>query len=385
MLKKMPFILIGIILSVIMLDPFLPLDLKRGLYALSLTIKSLIILLLPAVIFSLLFKAVANLASRATKVILLIFIMVCCSNFFSLFLSHCVGSWIYNFDLSLNLPQETLKLEPLWSFVFPKLIANDKAMLAGIALGLVISLMKPSLSHQIVPKLEVALKKILKLFSYLIPLFVTGFIVKLQYEGAVVQIFKDYTVIFLIVACAEYGYVAIVYFLLSRGKVQEFLSTIRNMAPALIAGCSAMSSAVAMPFTLIGVEKNSKNKDLAASVVPATASIHLVGGCFAIPIFAYAVMKNYGVQEPSLVAYMIFAGYFVMSMFSVAAVPAGTIIVMLPILEKYLGFTGDMLSLITALYILFDPITTGANILGNGAFAKAVDRINSKLKLFKAS
>ncbi len=33
-----------------------------------------------------------------------------------------------------------------------------------------------------------------------------------------------------------------------------------------------------------------------------------------------------------------------------------------------------MMSLITALYILFDPVITMANILGNGAFAQFVDR-----------
>ena len=49
------------------------------------------------------------------------------------------------------------------------------------------------------------------------------------------------------------------------------------------------------------------------------------------------------------------------------------IIVMLPILDIYLGFSGEMMSLITALYILFDPVITSANIFGNGAFAKIMD------------
>jgi Na+/H+-dicarboxylate symporter len=34
-----------------------------------------------------------------------------------------------------------------------------------------------------------------------------------------------------------------------------------------------------------------------------------------------------------------------------------------------------MMSLITALYILFDPIITSANVLGNGAFAKMIDSL----------
>jgi Na+/H+-dicarboxylate symporter len=47
---------------------------------------------------------------------------------------------------------------------------------------------------------------------------------------------------------------------------------------------------------------------------------------------------------------------------------------MLPILENYLGFDAHMMSLITALYILFDPVITCANMLGNGGFSLIVRR-----------
>jgi Na+/H+-dicarboxylate symporter len=73
--------------------------------------------------------------------------------------------------------------------------------------------------------------------------------------------------------------------------------------------------------------------------------------------------------EPSFFVYGVFALYFVLAKFSVAAIPGGGILVMLPILEKYLGFNAEMMSLITALYILFDPVITCANVMGNGAFS----------------
>jgi Na+/H+-dicarboxylate symporter len=138
-----------------------------------------------------------------------------------------------------------------------------------------------------------------------------------------------------------------------------------------------MSSAAVMPLTIMGAEENAKNKDLAGSVIPATVNIHLVGDCFAIPILAYAVMKSFGMPDPALMTYLVFVFYFVLAKFSVAAIPGGGIIVMLPILESHLGFNSDMLSLITALYILFDPVITSANVLGNGALAKLIDRIVS--------
>jgi Na+/H+-dicarboxylate symporter len=118
---------------------------------------------------------------------------------------------------------------------------------------------------------------------------------------------------------------------------------------------------------------------LAQAVSPATVNIHLIGDCFAIPIFALAVMKSFGMAEPAFTSYLIFASYFVLAKFSVAAVPGGGILVMLPILETHLGFNGEMLSLITALYILFDPVITSANVFGNGGFAMVMDRLSGAL------
>jgi Na+/H+-dicarboxylate symporter len=192
------------------------------------------------------------------------------------------------------------------------------------------------------------------------------------------MIIKDYTLILAIIALALFGYILLAYFLLSNGRAGEFLQSLKNMLPAAVSGFSTMSSAASMPLTIIGAENNAKNKDLVGSVIPATVNIHLIGDCFAIPIFAYAVLKNYGMPDPTLMSYLIFTCYFVLAKFSVAAIPGGGIIVMLPILEAYLGFNADMMSLITALYILFDPVITCANVLGNGAFAKLMDRVLSR-------
>jgi Na+/H+-dicarboxylate symporter len=129
----------------------------------------------------------------------------------------------------------------------------------------------------------------------------------------------------------------------------------------------------------LGTQRNSKNKALARSVIPATVNIHLIGDCFAIPILAFAILKSFGLAEPSFADYVIFAFYFVIAKFSVAAVPGGGILVMLPILEAYMGFNAPMLSLITALYILFDPIITCANVIGNGGFALLIDKIQTRV------
>lgn len=379
MFRKMPFILLSVILLIFFLDGIIPAPVKSVLYALSLSIKSVIIFVLPTIIFMLLFKTLAKLASNATKIILLILFAVCCSNFISTMISYNVGSAIYQFDLSIALPKDFSGLEPAWSFSLPKLIANDHAMFSGVILGILCSLFSPSLAVSISNVFEKVVNVVLKMIIYVIPVFIAGFIVKLINDKLLENIVHDYAIIFALVALAQFSYIAFIYWASNQFQFSKFVESLKNMLPAGIAGFGSMSSAAAMPLTIIGSEKNCSNPNLARLVIPATVNIHLIGDCFAIPIFAFAVMKNFGVAEPTLVGYCIFAFYFVMAKFSVAAIPGGGIIVMLPILESHLGFSAEMASLITALYILFDPVITCANVLGNGGFLMAFKGISPAL------
>lgn len=374
MFRSMPFMLLLLIIVVLAIGSFLPIVFKQFLYTISLSIKALIIFLLPFIIFCLLFKVITNLSTKASKIIGVILLLVCCSNFVTTFLSHYVGLWVYNFDLSIILPKNNSDLKPLWTFKLPQIIPNNFAMFLAIFLGISAAKFCPAQASKLAIRLNNYLEHTFKVLVLIIPFFVIGFIVKLQHDGLIFTIIKDYALIFCIIAVSQIAYISLSYLILNQGNFNLFLKNLKNMFPAAVVGFSTMSSAASMPLTIIGVSKNSNDKEIASSVVPATVNIHLVGDCIAIPIFAYAVLKNFGVAEPSLMNYLIFSFYFVIAKFSVAAIPGGGIIVMLPILEKYLGFNGDMMSIITALYILFDPVITSANVLGNGAFAKLVEK-----------
>lgn len=373
----MPIILLFFIAGIFFLNSYIPLEVQGGLYALSLSIKSFIIFLLPLLIFSLLFKVACQLVKQASQWILLIFVSLIVSNFISTWLGHYIGLAVYNFDFALKLPNSQEGLQALWNFELPKLLPNDIAMFAGLISGALIGIFKADLGKTISEKLDLFVRKILKLFMMLIPPFVAGFFVKMQADGVLTTIVKNYAVIFLIIFLSQYSYIGLLYAVMNRFNIKKFFISIKNMLPAGISAFTTMSSAASMPLTLLGTEKNSKDKDLAKSVIPVTVNIHLIGDCFAIPILAFAIMKSFEFAQPDLFTYFIFSLYFVLAKFSVAAIPGGGIIVMLPILEKYLGFNSQMLSLITALYILFDPVITSANVMGNGAFAMFIDRLKS--------
>jgi Na+/H+-dicarboxylate symporter len=384
MFKKMPFILIFVIVLVALFERYIPLNYLSIFYALSLSIKSLIIFLLPPVIFMLLFKTTAALSSKATKIILFLLGGICLSNFISTMISYIIGVGVYHLDLSINLPGSADGLKAAWDFSLPKLIGNDVAMFSGLILGITLSLINPKISEAISFHFDRWIQNALKFILCLIPPFIIGFMIKMIHDKVIENIIYDYALIFLLVAAAQYGYVFVLYLIANGFKFPAFISSVKNMIPAAIAGFGSMSSAAALPLTLIGAEKNTNQSPLTRLVIPTTVNIHLIGDCFAIPIFAFAVMKSFNIPDPSFISYLLFACYFVIAKFSVAAIPGGGILVMLPILESQLGFNGEMSSLITALYILFDPIITSANVSGNGAFAMIIQKI-STLQIFNKS
>lgn len=379
MFRKMPFVLFAVIVSVSVLSDWIAPTYKSILYAISLSIKSLIVAGLPFVIFGLLFKTAVNFANKASKMILLLLVAICISNFFSTILSYSVGSFVYYFDLSIGFPQPTDVLLPAWEFSLPKWIGNDHAMFSGLLLGILFGWTSPTLATKISSSLDTVVNGMLKAILLAVPFFLAGFVVKMAHDQVIGAILSNYAVIFALIASAVFTYITFLYFAANRFQVGPTIQSLKNMMAAGMAGFGSMSSAAAMPLTILGVEKNSKNPALAQAVIPATVNIHLIGDCFAIPIFALAVMKSFGMAEPAFASYLIFASYFVLAKFSVAAVPGGGILVMLPILETYLGFSGEMLSLITALYILFDPVITSANVVGNGGFAMVMDRLSGAM------
>lgn len=376
---KMPLVLLAIIILAVLIDGLMPLELKAILYAMSLSIKTIIIFLLPMIIFMLLFKTLAQLAGNATKIVFFILIAATCSNLISTLISYQIGSHIYDLDLSLSIPQGSNGLIPAWLFKLPTLIANDHAMFSGLILGLISSQFIPNGAKRISLFFDSIVNFCLKGIYYAIPIFVAGFVVKLIHDKVLENILYDYAVVFMVVTFSLGSYIFLVYCLANNFKISSIFESIRNMLPPAIAGFGSMSSAATMPLTMIATEKNTQNPTLTRLIIPSTVNIHLIGDCFSIPIFAFAVMKNFGVAEPAFTAYFVFALYFVLAKFSVAAIPGGGILVMLPLLETHFGFTAEMASLITALYILFDPVITCANVCGNGGFAMVINKVQHYL------
>jgi Na+/H+-dicarboxylate symporter len=267
------------------------------------------------------------------------------------------------------------QLSPVFEISLKNFISNDEALLSGVIFGLIACFLSETVTQKIIRFLEIVTKYYFKILIPIMPFFIIGTALKLQHDGILVQIFERYLPILLIFVASAYCLVLLLYFVLAGFSLSKAVMYLKNVFPAAITAFGSMSSASALPLSIKAAEENSEQKSNASVIIPATVNIHLVGDCFFIPMIAMAVMASFNMGIPNVSDYIVFAVHFVLAKFAVAAVPGGGILVMLPILQQYLGFSPEMLALVTALYVLFDPLITACNVGGNGAFAILFDKI----------
>jgi Na+/H+-dicarboxylate symporter len=378
-LKSLPIQLIIAIFAAFFLSDIFSLETNRLFFTISCGLKEILMGVLPLVIFSYITAAILSMEQRAPLLIISILTLVTLSNAFTVLVSYGIGVNVlplltFGGSSALAGIQETVT--PICGLHIPEILAPDQAMLLGIAFGLFFSFVKVPVMTTLAQNMRHYVTVFLqKAFIPLLPLYVFGFILKMEHEGTLSILIKNTGHIFGLLCVVILTYLALLYFVASGFRISRFFELIRNMLPAGITGFSTMSSAATMPVTLAATEKNMGDELFADLVIPTTVNIHLIGDALGIPILALAVLSLSGMPLPTFENYLLFTLYFCLAKFSVAGIPGGGIIVMLPILQKYLGLTPEMATLMTTIYIVQDPIFTSANVMGNGAFALLVRKI----------
>jgi Na+/H+-dicarboxylate symporter len=207
----------------------------------------------------------------------------------------------------------------------------------------------------------------------------------MQHEDSLTIVIKDYSKLLVLVTILTYGYMFLGIFILTGRKIATAIEKFKNLLPGILIGFFGMSSAAAIPATIDGCKKNLKKEHIANFVVPAAANMHLLGDCFALPIIGLAIMVSFGYDLPSIQNFFVFSIYGVAAKFAAAGIPGGSAIIFAPLFESIFGFSGPMVTAVTAIYILFDPIATSANVFGHGMFAILFEKTNDWVGRLKAS
>ena len=299
-LLNLPCFVLALFIAVLLFGNQIDLSVKSQAYAVSLLLKDVIVFVLPLIIFSFVLNGILNLKNESVKVVLLLVPLVCLSNFSGFWISYIFTVPILKtgiITISKLDPQNVLI--PAWNFHITPLVKNDIALIMGVTIGVIGNFLKTNALDKVSEILnDIANFVLKKLICPILPLFVSGFIIKMQYEGTLTLIIKEYALLLGIVAILAYGYMFTIMFLLSNRNIKATIQKFKNLLPSVLIGLFSMSSAAAIPTTIEGSQKNLENKNIAKFVIPATANMHLLGDCFAIPIIGLALMGS--LSMPSL-------------------------------------------------------------------------------------
>lgn len=380
----LPFRLCLCIIFTFLFGDLLSENIIRISFTASSLMKEVLMAILPIMIFGYIFAAILSLDKNAPWLIAIILIFVTISNAMAAFTSYFVGTAALPFintnaGVKLNLVE---KIKPYLVLDIPQIISPDKAMLIAMGLGFLFCYFRVKVIDKGAIKLQNIITLFLeKCFIPCLPLYILGFLLKMDREGNLGVLFKNYAQVFVIICVLLIAYILIMYLFAANFSLKKFQSSLKQMSAAGITGFSTISSALAMPVTIKATENNISDNRFARLIIPATVNIHMIGHGLSIPITSLVILLICGCPIPSLDVFAIFVLYFCLAKFSASAVPGGGIIVILPILQSKLGFTAEMSSIIIMLDILQDAVLTTANVMGNGAFAMVCYEACKKLKL----
>ena len=107
-----------------------------------------------------------------------------------------------------------------------------------------------------------------------------------------------------------YTYVILLYGVANSFKVKDWLTSMRNMLPAIVTAIATSSSSAIIPVTLEGSKKNVKEHNIADAMVPVIASTNSVGSCFSIIVLVLVIIESFGTQSLTIWEHVGFVVFF---------------------------------------------------------------------------
>jgi Na+/H+-dicarboxylate symporter len=390
MLKKisLPVQLVAIIAAVILFGSYLPLSFIRASYTFSLAFKELLGWVLPFVIFSFVVTGITSLKKNAPAILAVLLGLIFASNGIIACITYVVGRLILPAlacDVQDAQALRTMtELEPYRDFTFslPQLMRSEHALVLAIIVGCVLSYVHiPAIERAIAIFKRLIGRFVTDFFIPLLPIYVLGFLLEMQYKQLFIAIMRHYGATFVLIVSVQIVLLILYYILAARGSLQRAWVYMGNALPSYITAFFTMSSTATVPVSIACAEKNIESKPLAELSMPIMANIHLTGDSIGTPLLALVTSSLFLGTFPGATAYLIFVCYFCLAMLAVSGIPGGGIIVMTPVLISQFGFTQEMIGIITTLYLLLDSFGTAANVMGDGALIIIAEKLLKKLRL----
>jgi len=384
--------LVVAIVLIMFFGDLVPTGIQRAFYTISIFLKETLVFVMPLIVFSFIFACLSAFQKKAPILILMILSFVVISNFVFVQIGYFAGEIFlpylgYNAANAAQKAASTLfPLEPFFTIPYPNFIRIDLTLLIGTIAGLYGAFWgNEKLVAWGASLRDIIQNGLTKLFIPLVPLYVIGFLFKIQHDESLFETFAGYGPMIGLIVVIQILAMAFFYIKANFGNFKDIKTSLTNVFPSGLVALSTMSSMATLPLTLEAAEENTKNKALAQIMIPATVNIHHVGDSIAIPILMAVALAMNGIEPMGYGTFLIFSMYYMVAKFGVPSVPGGELVVLFPVLfGGNFGFTDSMGGLLMTLYLLMDPFITVTNVLSNGALAIFMDKICGRMKAFQS-
>lgn len=382
---SLPIQLLGLIAFVLLCGDLFSEEMVRVFYTISTVFKDMLAFMLPWIVFSFVATGIMSFKKNAPLVLLILLVMIFCSNGIAAFLSYSVIVNVLSYvtcQLDGAVLMVSRNLQPYGVWMVAPLIRSEYALVMAVIMGLIGSFFSLPVLTRSTGALKKGIEYVLNYFFIpLLPLYVLGFLLKMRFEGSLLELMRQYGTVVILIAAVQLIYLFWMYLLAAGFSVTTASAYISRAIPSYLTAFSTMSSTATIPVSVLAATSNTGNRSLATMAMPIMANVHLLGDSIGTPVLAIATLVLFKGCLPDLSSYLAFLSYFCVSMFAVSGIPGGGILVMIPILKSAFGFTPDMISIITALYLLLDSFGTAANVMGDGALVILLDKLLRRLRI----
>ncbi|MDR2401912.1 MAG: dicarboxylate/amino acid:cation symporter [Cytophagales bacterium] len=163
-----------------------------------------------------------------------------------------------------------------------------------------------------------------KIFLPLLPLFISGFFLKLFKEDRLGGFISQNPIIYLKIIGFLWLYLGLWLAVAASFNPKKMWEIFKNALPAILTAFSTMSSAAALSLSIEAAKKNTDDKVLSDAVMPLTVNFHMIGDTMVVPIMSLMVLQIFNHPLPTVPQFIMFGIFFVLNKFAGGGVPSGT-------------------------------------------------------------
>ncbi|MDR3061924.1 MAG: dicarboxylate/amino acid:cation symporter [Dysgonamonadaceae bacterium] len=381
-LGLLPKVIIAIV-SGITLGYFLPEGVVRIFITFNGIFSNFLSFCIPLIILGLVAPGISDLGKKAGKLLLITVVLAYGSSLFSGFYTYfsCKSLFGYldlgNAPVTIDHP-ESISSIPFFKIDMPPVFDVMTALILAFVLGIGAAAVGADTLKKFFQEFKQIVELLIsRIIIPLLPLYIFGIFLSMSYSGSTLQIISIFGKVIGIIFVLHIFLLIIQFCIAGVVGRQNPFKLLYRMLPAYMTALGTSSSAATIPVTLEQVKRNGVSEDVADFCVPLCATIHLSGSTMKIVAMSLAVCMIQGLPY-DLQLYSGFIMLLGIMMIAAPGVPGGAIMASVALLQSFLGFDGQSVGLMIALYIAIDSFGTACNVTGDGAIAIIVDKIAQK-------